>query len=878
MGFHVTDALRRAKRKIGSRKEAMLQHTRRHFFCFLPRDLGGANAFFFKLLFSGITINEDQLGLIENLEKEAVPVYVNKYRSYFEFFFYHTYYKKAGLPVPEIGLDYKVRFFQPLSRLFRVYFSAVDALLKSGRPPDPYESGYIEQELLGGRAAFMSLVHRKGFYRRFIREKTDPLEYLIDIQRQTDRPVVIIPQLMFFSRKPPRSIPTLVDILFGTEERPGKLRRFLLLFKNPGKVFVEISRPVNLKQFLETPGNREMDSEQLALILRRRLLLQMNRHRQSITGPVLKHPEELKESILTNDRLRSFMEHYSETRNIPIYKVYKEANEYLDEIAAKYSQALIRAASAGVRWVISLMFDGVSVNTEVLNKAKLMALKGPLVFVPCHKSHIDYLILSYILYHSNMPCPHIAAGKNLSFWPLGPIFRGGGAFFIRRTFRGAILYSRVFAEYIHKLLEEGFNIEFFIEGGRSRTGKLLQPKLGLLSILLNAMKNGACEDMVIAPIFIGYDRIPEEASYLHEIEGGQKRPESLSQVIRARKFLKKRYGRIYINFHEPVSVNEFAAQTGPPVHEMSSKELNQLCRNIGDWVINAINTVTIITPHAIVASAVLNCSRPTFSYDLFLSHVETYMNYVFYRKAKLADTLLMDHMSAVEYVFNLYIQRKFIDRISGENEGNVEDLFAVNENRRSVMEYYKNNCIAHFIPAAFTAFAVLEKDAFQISVSDLHNGYAFLQDFFQNEFGQNGMEDPGSLVQKITRAFVEDAILIPHPTLPDVYNLTSAGFRRLKHFAGFLITFFEAYWVVLTFFMRYPRKYIEGKDRMKRIQSVGNRMYKRKQIERHEATSKIYFQNAMDFFASKGIKGSENAEEIEFYTDKIQNCLRILTS
>ncbi len=155
-----------------------------------------------------------------------------------------------------------------------------------------------------------------------------------------------------------------------------------------------------------------------------------------------------------------------------------------------------------------------------------------------------------------MPVPLVAAGSNLSFWPMGPLFRSGGAFFIRRTFSGAILYSKVFAEYIHKLLEEGFNIEQFIEGGRSRTGKLLMPKLGLLSILLNAYKNGACEEMIIVPIYIGYDRVLEETSYLQELEGGQKEPETLRGVIKARKFLKKRYGKIYIEFNEPILVNE----------------------------------------------------------------------------------------------------------------------------------------------------------------------------------------------------------------------------------------------------------------------------------------------------------------------------------
>ena len=344
---------------------------------------------------------------------------------------------------------------------------------------------------------------------------------------------------MFFGKKPLPAMPSLLDTLFGTSQRPGKLRKIVTLFRHPGRIFVELSQPLNLRQWLGQSVHTEKSIGHQALQLRRRLLLQHNRHRQSITGPVLKSGEELKESILTSDRVQAFIKKQAEARQEPIFKIRKKADGYLDEIAARYSPAVIRIMSSVVGWIVNSMFDGAVIDKSGLSRVKAMSMNGPLVLVPCHKSHIDYLILSYVLYHNNMPCPHIAAGKNLSFWPLGPIFRGGGAFFLRRTFRGAVLYSRIFSAYIHKLLEEGFNIELFIEGGRSRTGKLLMPKLGLISILLDAYRKGACENMTFVPVYIGYDRIIEEHAYVHEVEGGKKEDENLSQVIRARRFLKK---------------------------------------------------------------------------------------------------------------------------------------------------------------------------------------------------------------------------------------------------------------------------------------------------------------------------------------------------
>ncbi|MGD8335217.1 MAG: 1-acyl-sn-glycerol-3-phosphate acyltransferase, partial [Desulfobacterales bacterium] len=550
---------------------------------------------------------------------------------------------------------------------------------------------------------------------------------------------------------------------------------------------------------------------------------------------------------------------------------------YIDEIAAGYNPAYIKFFSAIVGWILRSMFDGVAVNNNALGKVKRLALKGPLVLIPCHKSHIDYLILSYLLYHNNMPVPLVAAGKNLSFWPMGPLFRSGGAFFIRRSFRGAVLYSKVFAEYIHKLLQEGYNIEQFIEGGRSRTGKLLMPKLGLLSIILNAFKNGACEDMIIVPIYIGYDRVLEEKSYLQELEGGKKEPETLKGVIKARKFLARRYGKIYIQFSDPLSMNELLDNLGTPLNQMKPKEQNALCRNLGYRIINAINQSAVVTAYGLVASAILNCDRERFSYDQIMSIVETYIRHLDTQDAKLADTLILDQVHAVEQALDAFVQRKFIEPVSKDKSiPHHERNYLVNAAKRPSLEYYKNNCIAFFIPAAFTALSILEKDAFQFSAAELHADYRFLQNFFKFEFAYDLDQSPEFKVRKSIKAFIDDAILMPHQTIPDTYNVTSSGFRKLRLFSIFLKTYFESYWIVLSFLQNNSKNSIKAKDRLKKILSNGNRMYKRHEIVLPEALSKVSFQNAVDYFASKGVKGSDDSEEIKFYAEAIQKSLKAL--
>ncbi len=844
--------------------------------CYLPKNRGSLTFQFLKLFYSGIYIDESELSTLRQFPPNAIIVYVSKRKSYFEYLFFHNRYQLLRLPFPEIGFEYRVLKHQSITRILKVLLAHTDHFFKSFSFSNPYENGYIEKQLLNGQTAFLSLVDEKGFYRRFIKKEFDPIHYLIKAQRLTNRPIILLPQLIFFSKKPERAVPTITDILFGSEGNPGKIRRLISLFRNPGNVFVEISEPINLKEFIAQEDNQDRTLEHQSLILRRNLLIQLNRHRQTITGPVLKSREELTEHILTNEQLRDFMKNYSQKRNIPLYKVYREAESYLKEIAANYSLGLINIFSTIVKWILDLMFDGVTVNKDELNMVKKMYQKGPLIFIPCHKSHIDYLILNYVLYQNNLPCPHVAAGKNLSFWPLGPIFRGGGAFFIRRTFSGAVLYSKVFAEYIKKLLEEGFNIEFFIEGGRSRTGKLILPKLGLLSILLNAYKNKACEDMVFVPIYIGYDQILEESSYLNEIEGGQKKPESFAQVINARKFLKKRYGRIYIKFNQPISLNDVLSQHGVSIQQMTPKELNVLCRNLGFRIINAINNVTVVTPYAVVASAILNCSRKKFSRNHMISHVKTCINYLHSQNAYMADTLLIDPEHAFEHAFDSYIQRKFIDRFSVDKESpNPESHFTISDNRRPSLEYYKNNSIAFFIPAAFTALTILDQDAFQFTSSELHRGYLFLQEFFKNEFAYDVEKKSEFYVRKTIKSFIDDAILMPHQTLPDTYNITSSGYRKLKFFARFLKSYFESYLVVLNYFAQNKHD-IGDKDQLKKIQILGERMYKREAIELKEALSKVNYINAINYFNYHDIKGSRQMKKIDFYNATIQRYLNLL--
>ncbi|MFW5957841.1 MAG: 1-acyl-sn-glycerol-3-phosphate acyltransferase [Desulfosalsimonas sp.] len=853
------------------------------FFCFLPSSTGLFALLADVLLFRRPKIEPEYQRTLKELRNSGIIVFVNKYPSQFEYFFCHTRFRRQGLPYPAISFDHRIFFWQPAKRIYRTALFYVKHLARHFRLPDPYETDYYRSKLEEGHSAMLSLVEEKGFYHREVQSRTDPLEYLIEMQKAVDKPICFVPQLILYDKTPQAARLSLIDMIFGTREKPGRLRRLFMLMMRPGKVLIEASEPVYLNEFLQKPGASELSEKDLAIYLRRHLVDKINRHRQSITGPVLKSRVEIMEEVLTSRSMQNTIEEYAGTRELSIHLAQKEAAEMLDEIAASYNSRIIKFFDISLRWILRAMFDGMVVDQEGLNRIRQASQKGPVILVPCHKSHLDYLIISFVFFHNNLPCPMIAAGRNLSFWPIGPLFRGGGAFFIRRTFKGNPLYPKVFAAYLQKILQEGFHVEFFIEGGRSRTGKLLSPKIGFLSLMVDAYLACNWEDVQLVPIYIGYDRVLEEKAYVHEMEGGKKSPENIGKVFKARKFLKRKYGKIYINFHEPFSMNEHFGSRQSDYPVISRSEQRKRLYGFGEKLISAINEISVVTPHAVIAAAILNCSQKRAYYKQLISNTETYINYLMSKDVKLADTLYVDRENAFNYVLATFVSNKILEKTeaTASPEGApANPIFKIHENRRPNLEYYKNNCVIHFVPATYTALSILALDSFQFQENSLYEHYSFLKDFFAKEFIFAPESADEAVVRENINTFMNDAILAPHPSLAETYNVTSAGLRKLQLFAAFLTPYFESYWVVLNFYMRYTKKSIfDIKDYTKKIQAFGNRMYKRNEILRMEALSKMNYRNAVDSFASWGLTGPEEGREVlDACIEKVQFYRRFLPS
>ncbi len=826
-----------------------------------------------------VGLDDHNLDKIKAINPESIVVFASKDKRFFDFLYFHTRLKALELPFPELGFDFRFFFLLPVTQVARILIAHLDYFLHQFHIKDIYATGFAEQELLAGKAGFVSLIEEDDFYKRFIKSTPDPLFHLIELQKRIDRSVVIVPEDIIYVTKPMHKNPSLADILFGTHERPSRIKRAWTLLRHPEKIRIAVARPVDLKEFILRPEIQQLDSEFQTHRLRSHLVDILNRQRKSITGPVLKSRQEITEDILTRKSLKEYLADYAARTETPLHRVNKKAAGYINEIAANYNLRVINFLNWLLTWVFNNIFEGLVVDQVEINRMRETYTQAPLILVPCHKSHLDYLLLPYVMFRNNMPCPHIAAGKNLSFWPLGPIFRGGGAFFLRRTFKGAELYTKIFAAYLEKLLYEGFNIKIYIEGGRSRTGKLLPPKVGGLAMLIRACLNGACDDLFFVPIFVGYDRVLEEDAYLREIEGGNKSPETLKGLLNTRKFLKKKYGKVYLKFDEPLSLKQYLKDKNLDLTRATDKELLTFSTGFGYRLINAINDNAVATPHGIIASGILNCFENTFSKAQMLERVSTYMNYLTFHGAYLSDTLLMDQDTAFETVIENFLGRNFIE-LADEDEDEITDTTAliVKHNKRAILDYYKNSVISFFVPAAYTAVAILEADRFRFSYYDLVRRYRFLQKLFTDEFSFDEEITAENQITKAIKGFISEGILVPDPEDETMLNLTSQGLRKLKWFAAFLVPFFESYHTCLVFLEKEKTDKYDVKERAKKLLSFGGKLYKRNQVVRKESISLINYRNAVNYFARNGINGSDDQIQIDYYKEILDRLSRLVTA
>ena len=811
-------------------------------------------------LISKTSVPEDQQRLLEDLGTRGTIVYAVKYRSQLDYVSLSLRLHQLGLPSPSFIFDLHPYLWQPRWYALKLLGYHLYHFIRRGGPPNAYEGGYFEEKIQRKECGLFFLLGEKGYYRRTVYVGNDPLEHLLKIQEKREEPIFVVPLVLLYSRHPVRERRGLMEIFLGQKEQPGLIRKFLTFFRGYSDAVIEVGEPLDLKGVIPELSTIYSQRRQQVFELRRGLIDSVDNIRKAIVGPTLKSKLELKEIILHHPRLETFMQRRSRSSNQEIWKVRMEADKYLEEIAANYSFTLIQLSAKVLDWIWNNIFDGIEVDNSGLQKVKQAARHHRLVYIPCHKSHTDYLIIASILFQNKLSLPCVAAGKNLAFWPLGPFFRRGGAFFIRRSFKGLKFYAEVFSLYVKTLVQLGHNIEFYIEGGRSRTGKMVLPKLGLLAILIQAVEDGFCDDLYFVPISICYDRIPEEESYLTELTGEAKVQENIGQLVRARSFLKKRYGRVYVQFAEPLSLLHYLERFGGDFSKISPKDRHVLYRDLAYRIINSINQVSLVTPHALAASALLTSARRGVSVGEFQDICRIFYDYLVNTGAQLSKTL-RNFDTLIDETLKDFERSKMIGKLKDEDDDLEEEVFTVEDNKRLALEYYKNNLIHFLISAAYVSSSILAQQTFRFSRAQLLEDIAFMKDFFKFEFVYDNEIANEDLVDGVIGCFERLGWLHRVNGDDQPFILAHKGLKAASAFQGLLQNYFEGYWLVLRAVRYLQKKPYSEKDFLKKVANLGQKALKLELIERPEAISNIMFANALRYYLEKGVIEKRTEDE-----------------
>ena len=496
--------------------------------------------------------------------------------------------------------------------------------------------------------------------------------------------VQLVPVTILWGREPRKQESILKALFAETWQSVSTLRHLLAMLIHGRHTVVRFNAPISLRDLL----SGDIDERRAVRKLGRILRVHFRRQREMAIGPDLSHRRTQLRALLNTPSVRKAIALDAETRGIPLVAAQKSAREFALEIASDYTYSVIRAFALFLAWVWNKVYDGVEVHN--FDRVTTVAPGHGIVYVPCHRSHIDYLLLSYIIFNRGLMVPHIAAGANLNLPVVGSILRRSGAFFLRRKLKGEPLYAAVFLEYLHLMIDRGFPLEYFIEGGRSRSGRMLAPKAGILAMTVQSFVRSRSRPLVFVPVYIGYEKLMEGKSYIAELHGRPKKSESLLGLIGAVRLLKRNFGKVHVNFGPPLALAEFLDLQHPAWREETFDAQAPWLRGAVDAtamkLARSINAVAVVNPVNLVALTLL--STPKQAADLRLlqrqiGHVQSLLT-----EAPWAESIIPCELPAAEVID--YARKLDMVQI---REHPLGDIVLADEQQAALLAYFRNNVL-----------------------------------------------------------------------------------------------------------------------------------------------------------------------------------------
>ena len=553
-------------------------------------------------------------------------------------------------------------------------------------------------------------------------------KHLVEVaEKDVSLDIQIVPVNIFWGRAPKNQDSILKALLSDAWAAPGFFKQILTILIHGRQTLLKFGKPISLRAEVDAVAQNPSGVEgQAARRIARLLRAEYKRERELVVGPNLSHRQTMVNNVITSESVQVAIGRHAETNNLAFDKAELKARKMVFEIASDYSYPVIRAFDLGLTRLWNRIYQGVEIHHfETIAEAGAGA---ELVYVPCHRSHVDYLLLNYVMYKRGLMPPQVAAGDNLNIPVVGSILRRGGAFFLRRSFKGDALYASVFSEYVHSVMQRGFPLEYFVEGGRSRTGRLLAPKGGLLNMTVESFQRAASKPVVFIPIYVGYEQLIEGDSFLAELAGGAKKKESILGIVSTIKELRrKQYGKVHVNVGEPLVLQD-SLTASLAIGENHRQFVNSLGRQITE----RMNDALVLNPINLLSTAILGTARQAMDEHRLLFQMDLLLDLIKQVPYSARQTITpLNGEQCIAYA----TKQELIERIAHP----LGDIFHVLPKQGALLTYFRNNTLHGFALASLLAALISRNPDLPVSRIELIAKQTFA--FLRRELTMSWSED-----------------------------------------------------------------------------------------------------------------------------------------
>ena len=698
----------------------------------------------------------------------------------------------------------------------------LDIVARKHSLPLPRE--HLAEPALTGYQRFFYLIHATGrlgrkqltrhHSRRLIR-----LEQQVRDARETN--VLLVPVSVFWSRAPNKERSLIRLLLSENWAVTSRLRRLVVMLLNRRQITVQFGTPVGL---LDAADPTISDSR-LARRVARLMRVQFKAHRTALLGPDLSHRRTLATQIVQSPQVREALANEVAAGNLTPEQGRRLARKHVNAIASDVTYVTIQFFNRLLTWFWNRIYDGTEVHG--LDRLHTLAETSTLIYVPSHRSHIDYLLGSYVLYHHGFVVPHIAAGDNLNMPVVGALLRRAGAFFMRRSFQDDALYSAVFSEYFYQVLRRGSPVMYFIEGGRTRSGRLLPPRTGMLNMTIASHHRGLPKPVVFLPVYFGYEKLIEGGRYLDELRGAEKRKESLADVVGNLRLLKQRFGRVAVNFGQPVNLGDYWQQ-----HEHLGPR--EAARQLGSDLLCGVNAAAAVTPINLVALVTLSMPRVAIDEQQLIDQVDVFRNLLGREHGDTDSTITkLNGREVIEHAEQLGM-------LVREHHG-FGDVLSHDPRSAVMMTWYRNNVLHTLaLPSLIACFVANRRR--RLAVDQLRTMVETIYPYLELELHIARPEPLTVLTERwlghlthagLLRRYEEDGVAYKAADADSIDN------QRLHLLAQVIMQTLERFYIVIALLIQAGPGAVTRDTLEQRCQRVAERM------------SRLYGLNAPEFFDAK---------------------------